>query len=118
MCDACFHRVLLRPAAFDTVTSDDFAAFEALECVIIIINTIVIILLIRGGDVEPANPSLRSLDATAAQHGVCDHLQAVSTSYCTDDNVDAFSRELAAFLTGHRRIVRWRHARSCLPRDA
>ena len=57
MCDACFHRVLLRPAAVDTITADVFAAFKALEYDIII-NTIVIILLILGGDVEPLNPSL------------------------------------------------------------
>ena len=58
MCDACFHRVLLRPAAVDAGTADIFAAFKALENVIIIINTIVIILLIRDGDVEPPNPSV------------------------------------------------------------
>ena len=105
MCDACFHRVLLRLVAADTITSDDCAAFKALECVIIIINTIVIILLIRAGDVEPPNLSLRGLDFTAAQHVVREHLPAVSTSIYTGNNVDAFSLELASFLSGHRRIV-------------
>ena len=74
MCDACFHRVLLRPAAVHTITADVFAAVKALEYVIIITNTIVIILLIWGGDVEPPNPSLRDLDSTVAQHEVRDHL--------------------------------------------
>ena len=98
MCDACFHRVLLRPAAVETINADVFAAFKALEYVIIVINTIVIILLMRGIDVDPPNPSLRDLDSTAAQHEVLDHLPAVSTSYCTGDNVDAFSQKLASFL--------------------
>ena len=96
---------VLWPAAVVTITADVFAAFKALEYVIIIINTIVIILLIRGGDVEPSNPVLRGLDSTAAQHGVRDHLPTVSTRYCTGDNVDAISQGLASFLSGHRRIV-------------
>ena len=57
MCDACFHLVLLWSAVVDTITAV-FADFKALEYVIIIINTFVIILMIRGGDVEPPNPSL------------------------------------------------------------
>ena len=61
MCDACFHRVLLLSAAVDTIIADCFDAFKALEYVIIIIHTIVIILLIRDGYDEPPNPSLRGL---------------------------------------------------------
>ena len=107
MCDACFHRVLLQPAAVETITADVFAAFKALEYVIIIIIiiTIVIILLIRGGVIEPHNPALQGLDSTAVQHGIRDHLPAISTSYCTGNNVDAFSQNLASSLGGHRRIV-------------
>ena len=105
MCDARFHRVLLRPAAVVTITADVFSAFKVIEYVIFIIDTIVIILLILGGDVEPPNPSIRGLNSTAAQHGVRDHLPAVSTSYCTCDIVDAFSQELDSFLSEHRRIV-------------
>ena len=105
VCDACFLRVLPRPAAVDTITADVFAALKALEHVIITTDIIVIIHLNRGGDVEPPNPSLRGIDFTASQHGVRDHLPAVSTSYCTGDNVDAFSQELASFLNGRRRIV-------------
>ena len=100
-----FYRVLLRPAAVVAITADVFAAFKDLVYVIIIIIIIVIILLIRGGDVEPPNTSLRGTDSTAAQQGVRDHLPAVSTSYCTGDNVDAFSQELASYLRVHRRIT-------------
>ena len=98
MCDARFHRVLLWPAAVDTITADVFAAFKSLEYVIIIINTIVIILMTRGGDVEPPTPSIWDLHSTDAQHGVRDNLPAVSTGYYTGDNVDAFSQELVSFL--------------------
>ena len=103
--DACFHRVLLRPAAVVTITADVFAAFKGLEYAIIIINTIVIILLILCGDVEPHNLSIRDLNFTAAEHGVRDHLPAVTNSYCTGDIVNAFSQELDSFLSEHRRIV-------------
>ena len=103
MCDECFHRVLLLPAAVDTITADVFAALEALEYVIIIINTIVII---GRGDIEPPNPAR-------------DHPPAISTIYykgdnvatrqrrqrCLRDNVCAYSQEMASFLSGHRRIV-------------
>ena len=108
MCDACFHRVLLWPAAVHTITANVFAAFnifKAKEYIINIINAIVIILLIRHGDVEPPNSSLQCLNSTAAQHGVRDHLPAVSTSCCTGDNVDAFSQEMVSFLSGQQRIV-------------
>ena len=86
-------------------TADIFAAFKILECIIIIINTIVIILLLRGRDVEPSNPSLRGLDSIATQHGVRDYLPSVLTNYCKGDNVDAFSQELTSFLSGQRCIV-------------
>ena len=91
-----------------TLTDDIFSAFnivKALEYINIIISTIVIILLIQGGNVKPPNPSLQGLDSTAAQHRVRDHLPAVSTSYCTSDNVDAFSQETASFLSGQQRTV-------------
>ena len=102
MCDACFHRV---KAAINTITADDFAASKALEYIIIIvIIIIVIIFLIRGGDVEPPNPPIRGLDSIAAQHGVRDHLPAVSTCYCTGNNVDAFNQEMASLLSGNRCI--------------
>ena len=108
MCDVCFHRVLLPPAAVDTNIADAAAAFKALEyiIIIIIIINIIIILLIRRGDVEPPNLSLRVLDSTVAQGGsVPDHLSAVVYSHCTCDNVNAFSQKLYSFLRGHRRIV-------------
>ena len=58
MCDAYCHRVLLRLTAVETITAHVFVAFKVLEYVIISINAIAIILLIRGGVVEPLNPSL------------------------------------------------------------
>ena len=97
--------MLLLPAAVDTITADVFSAFKALEYVIIIINIIVMIPVIRGGVIEPTNPSLRGLDSTAVQHGVRDYLPVVSTSYCASDNVYAFCQDLASFLSGHRHIV-------------
>ena len=74
MCVACFHRVLLRSAVVDTINADVFAAFKALEYVIIITNTIVIISLIRNGDVEQPNPFLQGLDYTDAQFVIISQL--------------------------------------------